>query len=46
MHNPFKELPQKVGELHSSPIMRRYAGNPIMTDAGLPYPEPMSSMPE
>ncbi len=38
MHNPFKELPQKVGELHSNPIMRRYPGNPIMTNAGLPYP--------
>ena len=38
MRNPFKDLPKKVGELHSSPIMRRYAGNPIMTDKGLPYP--------
>ena len=38
MHNPFKDLPQKVGELHSSPIMRRYEGNPILTAGGFPYP--------
>ena len=38
MHNPFKDLPQKVGELHSSPIMRRYEGNPILTAVGFPYP--------
>ncbi len=38
MHNPFKDLPAQVGELHSNPIMRRYAGNPILTAAGLPYP--------
>ncbi len=38
MHNPFKDLPQHVGELHSSPIFHRYAGNPLLTKNDVPYP--------
>ena len=38
MHNPFKDLPKHIGELHSSPIMRRYEHNPILTRADVPYP--------
>ena len=37
MYNPFKDK-KKPGELHSSPIMRRYAGNPLLTAADMPYP--------
>ncbi|MBP5640100.1 MAG: hypothetical protein J6X55_11515 [Victivallales bacterium] len=37
MHNPFKELPKHVGELHTSPIIRRYEGNPILTAEDMPY---------
>jgi len=37
MHNPFKDLPKVVGKLHSSPIMHRYEGNPLLTAADMPY---------
>ncbi len=37
MHNPFKDLPKHVGELHSSPIIRRYENNPILTAENVPY---------
>ncbi len=36
-NDPFRG-PKAVGELHSSPIMRRYAGNPILTAQDAPYP--------
>ena len=36
MHNPFKNF-EKPGELHSSPIMRRYEGNPLLTAKDMPY---------
>lgn len=35
--NQFKNK-KKIGRLHSSPIMRRYVGNPILTARNLPYP--------
>ena len=38
MHNPFKDLPKHIGELRSSPIMRRCESNPILTASALPYP--------
>ena len=38
MRNPFKDLPQHVGELHTSPIIRRHEGNPILTSKDVPYP--------
>ena len=38
MRNPFKDLPKHVGELHSSPIMRRYEHNPLLTAKDVPYP--------
>ena len=38
MHNPFKNLPRPVGELHSSPIMHRYEGNPLLSAKDMPYP--------
>ena len=37
MKNPFKDHPQKIGDLTSSPIMRRYEHNPILTAKDLPY---------
>ena len=37
MKNPFKDHPQKIDDLTSSPIMRRYSGNPILTARDLPY---------
>ena len=38
MRNPFKDLPSFRGELHSSPILHRYPGNPILTRDDVPYP--------
>ena len=38
MRNPFKDLPSFRGELHSSPILHRYPGNPILTKDDVPYP--------
>ena len=38
MHNPFRDLPKKSGDFRSNPIMRRYAGNPILTKKDVPYP--------
>ena len=38
MHNPFSILSRKIGELHSSPIIRRYENNPILTREDVPYP--------
>ena len=37
MNNPFKNK-RTPGILHSSPIMRRYAGNPLLTAEDVPYP--------
>ena len=37
MHNPFKDLPRPVGELHSSPIMRRCELNPLLSAKDMPY---------
>ncbi len=37
MYNPFKDLPRHIGALRSSPIMRRHAGNPILSAADMPY---------
>lgn len=36
MNNPFK-LNFIVGELHSSPIVQRYPGNPLLTAENVPY---------
>ena len=36
MINPFRDK-KIVGELHSSPIMRRYEGNPLLTAKDMPY---------
>ena len=36
MFNPFKNLPVS-GELHSSPAIRRYENNPILTAEDVPY---------
>ena len=37
MFNPFKDLPKDSGKLHSSPIIHRYEGNPILSDKDVPY---------
>ena len=37
MFNPFKNLPASQ-ELHTSPAVRRYEGNPILTAKDVPYP--------
>ena len=37
MFNPFKDR-EMPGELHSSPIIRRYGNNPILTAENVPYP--------
>ena len=36
MNNPFKNLPASK-EVHSSPSLRRYEGNPILTAKDVPY---------
>ena len=38
MRNPFKDLPKQSGDFRSSPIIRRYAGNPVLTRDDVPYP--------
>ncbi len=38
MKNPFKDLPENVGELHTAPIVRRYEKNPLVTRKDVPYP--------
>ena len=35
--NPFKNLPASQ-DFHSSPAIRRYKGNPILTAKDVPYP--------
>ena len=35
--NPFKDK-KNPGVLHSSPIVRRYENNPLLTAADVPYP--------
>ena len=37
MKNPFKDK-ANPGELHTSPIVRRYENNPLLTAADVPYP--------
>ena len=37
MNNPFKDK-KNPGVLHSSPVVRRYEANPLLTAADVPYP--------
>ena len=36
MNNPFRR-PKMTGEHHTSPIVHRYPGNPLLTAADVPY---------